>query len=216
MNNEANSRIRLSASLKPAGSPASEEDAALVKLSQGGSMDAFEQLVIRHQKRMLNVAFRLTSDYDDACEIVQDAFVSAFRNIRTFRREAKFTTWLTTITVNLSKNRLQQRKSLREHVTARLDDPLWLEDIEIAREALSREPSALDVLEKRDVLQQVRDCIKALDPEYRELIVLRDMQDFSYDDIGAMLCLREGTVKSRLFRAREAVKICLKKVMGAL
>ena len=193
-----------------------DNDAALVLSSQKGDIAAFESLVVRHQKRMLNVAFRLLGDYDEACEVVQDAFVSAYKNIRAFRGDSKFTTWLTTITLNLSKNRLKQMKLRQGHVSYSLDDPLWTDDSELTRDPPSQEPSALDCLEKKDVQVKVQDCIKALEPEYREVIVLRDMQDFSYDDIGGMLNMREGTVKSRLFRARTAVKDCLKKAMGEL
>jgi RNA polymerase sigma-70 factor (ECF subfamily) len=193
-----------------------DTDAALVLSSQKGDLAAFETLVVRHQKRMFNVAFRLISDYDDACEVVQDAFVSAYKNIRTFRGDAKFTTWLTTITLNLSRNRLKQIKSRQGHVSYSLDDPLWIDESELTRDPPSKEPSMLDRLEKQDIQGKVQDCIKALDPEYREVIVLRDMQDFSYDDIGGMLNMREGTVKSRLFRARAAVRDCLRRAMGEL
>ena len=193
-----------------------DNDATLVLSSQKGDMAAFESLVVRHQKRMLNVAFRLINDYDEACEVVQDAFVSAYKNIRSFRGDAKFTTWLTTITLNLSKNRLKQIKSRQGHVSYTLDDPLWADDSELTRDPPSKEPSALDRLEKQDVQGKVQDCIKALEPEHREVLVLRDMQDFSYDDIGGMLNMQEGTVKSRLFRARAAVKDCLKQAMGEL
>jgi RNA polymerase sigma-70 factor (ECF subfamily) len=193
-----------------------DNDAALVLSSQKGDLSAFESLVVRHQKRMLNVAFRMLGDYDEACEVVQDAFVSAYKNIRAFRGDSKFTTWLTTITLNLSKNRLKQMKLRQGHVSYSLDDPLWTDDSELIRDPPSKEPSALDCLEKKDVQSKVQDCIKALEPEYREVIVLRDMQDFSYDDIGGMLNMREGTVKSRLFRARAAVKDCLKKALGEL
>jgi RNA polymerase sigma-70 factor (ECF subfamily) len=179
-------------------------------------LDAFEKLVNRHQKRVLNVAFRLIGDYDDACEVAQDAFVSAYKSIKTFRGEAKFTTWLTSICVNLSKNRLKQIRSRRGHETFSLDDPVATDDGEMTIDPPSNEPSVLDLLEKRDVQDRVQDCIKALDPEHREVIVLRDMQDFSYEEIGNILKMREGTVKSRLFRAREAIKDCLKKVMGEL
>ena len=193
-----------------------ENDAALVLSSQKGDLAAFETLVVRHQKRMLNIAFRLINDYDEACEVVQDAFVSAYKNIRAFRGDAKFTTWLTTITLNMSKNRLKQIRSRQGHISYSLDDPLQTDDGELTRDPPSKEPSMLDRLEKRDVQKKVQDCIKALEPEYREVIVLRDMQDFSYDDIGGMLNMREGTVKSRLFRARAAIKDCLKKAMGEL
>jgi RNA polymerase sigma-70 factor (ECF subfamily) len=195
---------------------APDADTALVSLSQKGDLGAFESLVMRHQKRMLNIAFRMTSDYDEASEVVQDAFVAAYKNIKAFRGNAKFSTWLTTITVNLSKNRLKQIMSRRGHLSYSLDDPMWVGDGELTRDPPSKEPSALDRLEKQDVHNRVQDCIKALDADYREVIVLRDMQDFSYDDIGGMLNMKEGTVKSRLSRARVAIKDCLKKAIGEL
>ncbi len=193
---------------------AQDPDAALVSSSQKGDLGAFEALVARHEKRMLNIAFRLIGNLDDACEVVQDAFLSAYQGIRTFRGDAKFATWLTTITLNLSKNRLKQMKSLQSRVSYCLDDPAWTEDCNVIADPPSKGPSALDRLENQDVRNRVQDCIKALDQDYREVMVLRDLQDFSYDEIGNMLGLREGTVKSRLSRARNAVKDCLKKVMG--
>ena len=194
----------------------SDDDAALVSSAQKGDLHAFELLVARYQKKMLNISFRLVGDYDDACEVVQDAFVSAYRNIKTFRGDAKFTTWLTTITLNLSKNRLKQMRSRQGHEVFSLDDPIQTDEGEMTMDPPSYEPSVLDRMEKRDIQTKVQDCIKALEADFREVLVLRDMQDFSYEEIGAMLKAREGTVKSRLFRAREMVKECLKKFMGEL
>jgi RNA polymerase sigma-70 factor (ECF subfamily) len=195
---------------------ATDSDAAAVALSQKGDLGAFESLVNRHQKKMLNIAFRLTGDYDDACEVVQDAFISAHKNIKTFRGDSKFRTWLTTITLNLAKNRLKQMKSRASHAAFSLDDPVRTEDGEMARDVQSKELSALDRMVKRDLRTQVQECIKKLDHVFREVLVLRDMQEFSYEEIGSMLKMREGTVKSRLFRARDMVKDCLKSVMGEL
>jgi RNA polymerase sigma-70 factor (ECF subfamily) len=191
-----------------------DEDAALVAASRQGDLEAFERLVIKHQKRMLNIAYRLIGDYDDACEVVQDGFVSAYKGIGTFRGEARFSTWLTTITLNLSKNRLKQIRSRTGHEAFSLDDPVQTDEGEMTIDAPSKEPSSLDRLEKRDMQNRVQDCIKSLEQDFREVLILRDMQDFSYDEIGGMLKLREGTVKSRLFRAREMVRDCLKNVIG--
>ncbi|HSB33948.1 MAG TPA: sigma-70 family RNA polymerase sigma factor [Nitrospirota bacterium] len=196
--------------------PAQDDDAVLVSASQQGDLNAFETLVARHQKRMFNIAFRLTGNYDEACEVVQDAFVSAYKNIRAFRGEAKFTTWLTTITVNLSKNRLKQIQSRRRHEAYSLDEPVRTDDGEMTVDPPSHEPSVLDRLEKQDTRDRVQDCIEALEPDFREILVLRDLQDFSYGEIGGMLAVPEGTVKSRLFRARELVRDCLKRFMGEL
>ncbi len=194
--------------------PAADADAELVASSRKGDLNAFESLVTRHQKRMFNIAFRLIGNYDDASEVVQDAFVSAYKGIGTFRGDSKFSTWLTTITLNLSKNRLKQAASRQSRLSYCLDDPAWTEACTAIAEPPSKEPSALDRLEQQDIRAGVQDCIAALERDFREVIVLRDMQDFSYDEIARMLNLREGTVKSRLFRARDAVKECLKKVRG--
>ena len=216
MRRETNPSAGLSNRLGNVGEAIPDDDGVLVSSSQKGDLNAFELLVNRHQKRMFNIAFRLTGDYDEACEVVQDAFVSAHKNIRTFRGQAKFTTWLTAITVNLSKNRLKQMKSRQSHVAFSLDDPVQTDDGQVAVDPPSKEPSILERLIKRDVQSQVQDCIKTLEPDFREVLVLRDMQDFSYEEIGSMLKVREGTVKSRLFRAREAIKDCLMRVMGEL
>jgi RNA polymerase sigma-70 factor (ECF subfamily) len=213
MHKGTNPRSELSYTVESARASASDDDTALVSSSQEGDLEAFERLVVRHQKRMLNVAYRLTDDYDEACEIVQDAFVSAFRNIKTFRGDAKFTTWLTTITLNLSKNRLKQMRARRGHEAFSLDEQVATDDGRMTIDPPSKEPSVLDRLEARDVRARVRDCIKALEPDFREALVLRDLQDFSYEEIGGMLKVKAGTVKSRISRARELVKECLKKVM---
>jgi len=194
-------------------SDTTDADAALVALTQQGDLSAFEALVAKYQKRMLNIAFRFLGQHDDACEVVQDAFVSAYRNLKGFRAEAKFSTWLTAITMNLSRNRLKRMKLQQARVPVSLDAPIQTASGEVMPDPPSGEPSVLDRMEKRDVQAKVHDCIKALDPDFREVLVLRDMQDFSYEEIGGMLKVAAGTVKSRLFRARESVKDCLKKAM---
>ncbi len=196
--------------------PGSDPDTALVARAQKGDVGAFETLVARHEKRMFNISFRLIGNYEDAGEVVQDAFVSAYRNLRSFRGEAKFTTWLTTITLNLSKNRLKAIRSQKDGANYCLDDPAWAEDCDPMANLADHGPSALDRLETNDIREAVQHCVRSLDQEYREVIVLRDLQDFSYEEIGSMLTLREGTVKSRLSRGREAVRKCLKKIMGDL
>ena len=216
MSNETNPLAGLSYNEGVTGIPPADDDAGLVTRSRQGDLDAFEQLVIKHQKRMLNIAYRLIGDYDDACEVVQDAFVSAHRNVKTFRGDSKFTTWLTAITVNLSKNRLKHLKSRQGHEAYSLDDPVETNDGEMTIDPPSKAPSVLDQLEMCDVQSRVQDCIKVLDPDFREVLVLRDLQDLSYEEIGNLLKLHGGTVKSRLFRAREMVKDCLKRVMGEL
>jgi len=193
-----------------------DADMALVASAQQGDLSAFESLVAKHQKRMLNIAFRIIGDYEDACEVVQDAFLSAYRNLRGFRAESKFSTWLTAITVNLSRNRLRRVVLRQKREPLSLDAPIMTNDGEVMPDPPSKEPSVLDRMERQDRSQKVQDCIKALEHDFREVLILRDLQDFSYEEIGVMLKVAAGTVKSRLFRARESVKACLKKALGEL
>lgn len=191
-------------------------DADLVSLCKKGNVDAFEVLVLKHQKKMINIAYRMIGNYEDACEIVQDAFISAYKGIKNFEEKAKFSTWLYTIVVNLSKNRLKQIKTQQYYEGSSVDAPTVTDKSQINVDPASGEPSIIERLERKDVQQNVQECINSLNSEFKGVIILRDIQGFSYDEISDMLKISEGTVKSRLFRARYALKDCLKKVKGIL
>ena len=195
-----------------------DDDTEFVSRCQRGDIDAFEVLVTRHQKKMLNIVYRITGDYDDACEVVQESFLSAYRAIRKFRGDAKFSTWLTGITVNHAKNRLKQTQSRSYHEVLSLDDPVETESGQITLDPPSQEASAIEQLEQKEVQEKVQECIGGLDKDQRAVLVLRDIEEFSYDEIGRILKIPDGTVKSRLSRARDALKDCLKlkKVIGDL
>jgi RNA polymerase sigma-70 factor (ECF subfamily) len=193
-----------------------DEDAVLLASWRRGELASFEALVGKYQKQMLNIAFRITGDYEDACEVAQDAFVAAYRGIDAFHGTARFSTWLTSITLNLSRNRLQQVQAKRRNEAYSLDGQAHGEDYSPAHERPSSAPSALEQLEMRALHEKLKECINALSVDFRETIVLRDMQDFSYVEMCAILNVREGTVKSRLFRAREMVKECMKRAVGEL
>jgi len=195
---------------------AEDEDAEMVSLCRKGDVDAFEVLVRNHQKKMLNIAYRMVGNYEEACEIVQDAFVSAYRGIKNFEGRAKFSTWLSTIVINLSRNRLKQLniRNYREELS--VDDPIQSGGNKMKVEPVSNEPSVLERLERRDFQRMVQECINSLDSESKEVVILRDVQGFSYREISDILKIAEGTVKSRLSRARVELKNCLKKMAGEL
>ncbi len=193
-----------------------DEDAQYVALCQGGEPAAFEVLVRRHQKRMFNIAYRMTGNYEDAGDVVQEAFLSAYRTIKHFRGDARFSTWLYGIVVNHARNRMRQAGSRAYHEPVSIDDPPVGQDGGPAFDPPSREAPALDVLVRKEMQQKVQDCINGLEKEHREIIVLRDIQGFSYEEITGMLGIPDGTVKSRLSRARNALRESLKKVLGDL
>ncbi len=191
-----------------------DEDIELVDSCRAGDLNAFETLVNKYQARMFTLAFRVLGNPEDAGEIVQDAFVSAYRGLGKFRGDAAFTTWLTTITVNLARNRLQQLRSRKSHESCSLDDPLpGCSECGKSYDPPANGPSAHELLEREEVKLRVQGCINGLEPGFREALVLRDIEEYSYGEIGTMLRLAEGTVKSRIARAREAIKDCLKRVV---
>ena len=199
---------------REAGPPEIADDMALAEACRSGDLAAFEQIVKRHQRMLLNVAFRITGVYEDACDIVQDAFIAAWKKIGDFRGEARLSTWLTAIVVNLSRNRLQQMRTKARAEAYSLNAPLAGSDCELVPDPPGNAPSVLERMEEAELRQALQRCISALTAEFREVLVLRDMQELSYEEVGGALGLREGTVKSRLFRAREAVRDCLRRAVG--
>ena len=192
------------------------DDTALAAACRKGDTIAFECLVRRHQRMLLNVAFRITGVYEDACDVVQDAYIAAWRKMPDFRGEAKFSTWMTAIVINLSRNRLQQLQVQEKRTSYSLNETLPEGDCTLRPDPPSGRPSALHQMEEEELRNALNCCIESLTLEFREVIVLRDMQEMSYEEISNALKVREGTVKSRLFRARDAVRACVKKKLGSL
>ena len=193
-----------------------DEDGKAVSRCKQGDLNAYEELVDKYQKKMLNISYRMVGSYEDACEIVQDSFVAAHKGIRGFEGKSRFSTWLYTIVVNLSRNRLKQLRTRGHHEVLSMDDPVLTDEGSVSGEIASGDPPVDERLEQKELQRKVQDCVRALDEEYREVVVLRDINGFSYGEIRDMLRIPEGTVKSRLSRAREALKDCLKKVLGEL
>lgn len=193
-----------------------DEDIEYVRACQKGDTSAFEVLVERHQKKMINISYRMLGDYDDACDVTQEAFIAAYKAIKKFKGEAKFSTWLYRIVINYAKNRLRQLQIAAKREGVCLDD---VEEIK-TKEAWSQPASAGANpgvrLEKKEREEQVQKCMSSLDEEFKEVLVLRDIEGLSYGEIKDILKIPEGTVKSRLARARGTLKECLIKVMGEL
>ena len=193
-----------------------DDDLQYVVLCQKGDTEAFTELVERHQKKMLNIAYRMLGDYDEACDVIREAFLAAYKSIKKFKAEAKFSTWFYRIVVNFTKNRLKQRQSLARHESASMDESADGQGGCAACLSAASTGNPAEFLEQREREAHVQKCITTLDVEYREVLVMRDIQGFSYEEIRDILQIPEGTVKSRLSRARNALKDCLIKVIGDL
>ncbi len=171
-------------------------DAECVGRLQQGKTDAFEILVRRHQKTIFNLAYRMLGDYDEAAETTQETFLSAYRAIGRFRGEANFSTWLYRIALNHANTR---RKSIaiRQRRTVPLDTAEPLYDYHL-------DPAA--TADQREIQRHVQQALESLEPNEAMIILLRDLQDISYEEVAQILEIPVGTVKSRLHRARQALK----------
>jgi RNA polymerase sigma-70 factor (ECF subfamily) len=193
-----------------------DEDYELVSACRKGDVDAFGVLVAKYQKKTFNIVYRMMGDYEEASDTVQGAFLSAFRSIKKFRGEARFSTWLYGICVNEARNRLKQARSRSRHEGPSIDDPIQTNDGVFFLDPPGDDPLPDEQLERKELQTAVQKCIDSLDDEYREVLVLRDIQGFSYDEIRDILNIPDGTVKSRLFRARDALKTGLRGLLGDL
>jgi RNA polymerase sigma-70 factor (ECF subfamily) len=171
-------------------------DAECVRRIQRGETETFEILVRRHEKAIFNVVYRMLGDYDDAAETAQEVFLSAYRAIGQFRGDANFSTWLYRIALNHASTRRKSTSS-RQRRLVPIDDTELVDDVELG---------PAETLEKKEIRQRVQRALKELQPEDAMVILLRDLQDIAYEDVARMLNIPVGTVKSRLHRARQALK----------
>ena len=173
-------------------------DAECVKRVQRGDVASFEVLVRRHQKATFNLVYRLLGDYDEAADVAQEVFLSAFKSIYQFRGDANFSTWLYRIAFNHASTR---RKSL--HLAQQRHVPLDGTELIGDSDAFADpEKTAQD----RETQQRVQRALNSLPKDDATIIILRDLQDAPYEEVAQMLEIPVGTVKSRLHRARRALK----------
>ena len=178
---------------------------------KGGDREAFEKIVLFYQRRVLNYAYRMLGNMEEAKELAQEVFVSVFESIKDLREEAKFDAWLKQITLNHCRNRWKYLKRRHYFNMDSVDDPVETEKGEIAKSFPDPSDPPDTVFEKKMVQEWIKKGLLELKEDQRELVVLRDLQGLSYEEIGRHLNLAEGTVKSRLHRARMDLKDILKK-----
>lgn len=182
-----------------AGGPDAQGERALVLRLRRGDPDAFELLVRAHQDRVFDFCVRMVADREEASDLVQEIFVSVHQNLRRFREDAKLSTWIFRISKNHCINRL---KYLKRRGRGRSEE--YDERNELAlSDALGPAPGPDAALEVARERARVQWAISQLDPDARMLVALRDIEGLSYEEIVDITELPEGTVKSRLHRARE-------------
>lgn len=176
-----------------------EQEAAIVRKVLGGDANAFETLVLEYEKNVYNIALRMTGNSEDAADMTQEAFIKAYNSLQSFRGDSKFSVWLYRIVSNVCLDFLRS-KNRRPTVSLSVEDDDG-EDTQLDVADESQSPELL--LDRKLTRESVRRGLDSLPPDYRQILLLREIQGLSYDEISQVLGLEVGTVKSRIFRARK-------------
>jgi RNA polymerase sigma-70 factor (ECF subfamily) len=186
---------------KPGQMGAGEEDIALVERVLAGERRAFEPLVRRHERKIFRVVLAVLGNAEDAEEAMQDAFVKAFRHLGQFRRESRFTTWLTRIAINEA---LQRRRAKKDAVS--LDEARDVEEPLVPRRHEIWQTNPEKIYGKQEMRELVESAIQSLPEIYREAFVLRDVEEMSAEEAAEAIGISVPALKSRLLRARLMVR----------
>lgn len=177
------------------------EEKNLIKRCKKGDRDAFNELVKRYQDQVVNFAYNMLSNREDAYDASQEIFIKIYKNIDSFEEKSQFMTWLFRISSNVCKDILRKRQK-RSNVVS-IDSTDYDEDgMDVSDSRYSPE----DELERSELQRSVHRALERIKPEYREIIVYCDINQKSYEETAAILNCPVGTVKSRLSRARMALK----------
>jgi RNA polymerase sigma-70 factor (ECF subfamily) len=180
----------------------------IIKRVKSGDVEAFSQLVSAHEQKAINFAYRMLKDRDEAEDAAQEAFLRAFDKINTFREDSSFTTWFFTILNNICLDMLRKRSKRADTVSIHQSDSND-DEYELQIEDTSAGP--YENLQKKAAGIALEEALSLLSEEHRTIITLRDINDFEYDEISKILGISLGTVKSRLSRARLALRKVLEK-----
>jgi len=178
----------------------------LIQSCKAGDEKAFAEIVLHSQKKVFNMAYRMLGNMEEARDLAQEVFVSVFESIKGLREEGRFDAWLTQITLNHCRNRWKYLKRRQYFNSDSLDDPVETEDGAMPRSISDPSGNPETLYERKMIQQIIQKGLLKLNEDQRELIVLRDLQGFSYEEIGELLGLPEGTIKSKLHRARMDLK----------
>ena len=171
-----------------------------MEAARQGDQDAFEQLVRAYEKRVFALTLRMCGNPEDAAEAAQEAFLAVWQGLKFFREEAEFATWIYRLASNACVDLLRREGRHRAAAGPSLDDE------ELRLETADPAPTPQEAAERAELRRQIENGLRALPAEYRQVLILREMHQLSYEEIGQTLSLDPGTVKSRISRGRKRLQ----------
>jgi len=199
---------------RTAGSALSAEEALFVARLQANEDAAYDELVRSYSASIFHVAYRMLGETAEASDVVQEIFLKVFRNIGGFKGEAALKTWIFRIAFSEILNRLRWWKRRYRFATVSLDDQMNGNGMVHADNVASASPTPEQLLQSKEEEAAIQQALRRLSSEHRSIIVLRDIEGFSYNEIAEVLGISIGTVKSRLARARADLKKTLMRFLS--
>ena len=177
------------------------DEKELIKAAKDGSIKAFEEIISLYEKKVFSTIYFMVKDENEVEDIAQEVFIKIYKNLKNFKEKSSLYTWIYRITINVCFDEIKKRKNV-----IYLDEKIETEDGEIDRALKDKSKSPSEIVEENDLKNRLEKCIKKLPEDQRIMIVLRDIKGFTYMEIAEMLKLNLGTVKSKISRARTALK----------
>ncbi len=178
----------------------------LIKKAQNGDSQAFNYLIKGYFKKLYNIAYRMSNNADDAADMTQEIMIKLFKNISSYSGDSKFSTWVYRVATNTC---LDELKKIKRHRNYSIDKEIETDDGDFTGEIEDTAPTAEQLAEQNELKSIVKSAISMLSPDYKAIIILRDIQGLSYGEIAQVLGCTNGTVKSRISRARAQLKIII-------
>lgn len=188
----------------------STAETGFIERLKAGESEAFDIFITRYSGDVYSLLYRLTENAEDAGDLTQETFLSALKAIKKFRGDADLKTWLFRIAINESRNRFRWWKRRKREKTVSLDDTIGSSDVAIHETLPGDSASPEETTLRRERERGLRDALLTLPDIYREVIILCDIEGFSYEEIASALEINIGTVKSRIARGREELRRKLK------
>lgn len=180
-----------------------DKESRLIKKAKSGNLEAFEQLILQYEKRIYNYCYRMTNSQEDAEDLAQEIFIKVYKNLKSFKGNSKFSTWIYRIAYNTCIDKYRKKEVATVSLTLNSDE----EEKEI--DLPSNDPLPEERIVSREEYDVVCECISELKPEYKNAVILRDIQNYTYDEIAEILNIPLGTVKSHISRGRAALRDAL-------